>query len=112
MVKLAYIPQTVLALRGSGGIKARKRVPPARALRAHGFFDSRWVFSIKRKKKTPVAAVWRSPPSRDCSESNIFFSFDGKTAARITEKMILEARGREQLFEPFIPPEPLRGKLC
>ena len=45
------VPQTVLALRGSGGIKAGEGVPPARALPAHFFFDSRWGFTIKRRDK-------------------------------------------------------------
>ena len=54
--------------RNKGLVKVRRACAPVRRL----FF---W-FSLRffhQTKKTPVAAVWRSPPSRDCSESNTFF---------------------------------------
>ena len=69
------LAKTVLALRGSGGIKAGKGSPPARALGAHAFFALPAALRILTKKKV----LWlqsRGPlPAPRCSHSFFFFPF-------------------------------------
>ena len=81
------LAKTVLALRGSGGIKAGKGSPPARALGAHAFFALPAALRIPRK--TNCCGCSPVVPSPRRAAATAFFPFFWKPLQNTCRNQLL-----------------------
>ena len=79
------LAKTVLALRGSGGIKAGKGSPPARALGSHAFFALPAALRILRKKSCCGCSPVVPPPPAALQPQQLFFLKMRRAAATEVE---------------------------